>query len=159
MDADGNVKIADFGLSTTDTQAGSLAIENLTVSAMLDEKTSGASSAVSDPKFLLTSYLISLGIGTSIYIAPEVAMSRDYGTSADLYSLGVSETSNIHISDASTCAVTSDHLLRDVLPHAHRYGAHAKYQGDSIAVCQATSNLAVRTERQPNADLTHAITP
>jgi hypothetical protein len=40
MDADGNVKIADFGLSTTDTQAVNV-VDNLRSSGNFDEKTSG----------------------------------------------------------------------------------------------------------------------
>ncbi len=68
LDGDGNVKIADFGLSTTDTAAVT-AVERLRISTSVDDMTSG--------------------IGTSLYIAPEVALSRKYGASADLYSLGI----------------------------------------------------------------------
>ncbi|KAJ9116453.1 hypothetical protein QFC22_004895 [Naganishia vaughanmartiniae] len=58
LDAEGNIKICDFGLSTTET-------DPLLVSAE------------------------AMGIGTSLYIAPEVLLSRTYGNKADMYSLGI----------------------------------------------------------------------
>ncbi|KAK4689653.1 eukaryotic translation initiation factor 2-alpha kinase 4, partial [Tremellales sp. Uapishka_1] len=68
-DASGNVKIADFGLSTTDMTTLESSVSSLRDSADLSDRTSG--------------------IGTSLYIAPEVAISRSYNEKADMYSLGV----------------------------------------------------------------------
>lgn len=79
LDTNGNVKIADFGLSTTDPTAGD-AIGVVPSSSDID-KTSN--------------------IGTSLYIAPEVLVSKSYNekvsfeaalvtdSQADMYSLGI----------------------------------------------------------------------
>jgi translation initiation factor 2-alpha kinase 4 len=69
LDAEGNIKICDFGLSTTDTDPLS-GLETHNRSAQGMDMTSG--------------------IGTSFYIAPEVLSSKTYGNKADMYSLGVS---------------------------------------------------------------------
>ncbi|KAK8850742.1 hypothetical protein IAR55_004662 [Kwoniella newhampshirensis] len=68
LDSDGNVKIADFGLSTTEMTA----IE-----------------AASGPHSLTDDVDRTSNIGTSLYIAPEVAISRSYNEKADMYSLGI----------------------------------------------------------------------
>ncbi|WVR08793.1 hypothetical protein IAU60_005851 [Kwoniella sp. DSM 27419] len=69
LDGDGNVKIADFGLSTTEMTA----IEH----------------AASGPGLLADEIDRTSNIGTSLYIAPEVAISRSYNEKADMYSLGI----------------------------------------------------------------------
>lgn len=69
LDAEGNIKICDFGLSTTETDP-LVTLEALNSSARGIDMTSG--------------------IGTSFYIAPEVLSSKTYGNKADMYSLGVS---------------------------------------------------------------------
>ncbi|WRT70924.1 uncharacterized protein IL334_007923 [Kwoniella shivajii] len=68
LDGDGNVKIADFGLSTTEMTA----IEVASGPALLADEVDRTSN-----------------IGTSLYIAPEVAISRSYNEKADMYSLGI----------------------------------------------------------------------
>nr|XP_019050908.1 PEK/GCN2 protein kinase [Kwoniella bestiolae CBS 10118]OCF29838.1 PEK/GCN2 protein kinase [Kwoniella bestiolae CBS 10118] len=68
LDGDGNVKIADFGLSTTEMTA----IEVASGTAALADEVDRTSN-----------------IGTSLYIAPEVAISRSYNEKADMYSLGI----------------------------------------------------------------------
>ena len=71
LDATGNVKIADFGLSTTElTTIEAHAVTHLAHSA-------------GDPSERTSN------IGTSMYIAPEVAISRSYNEKADMYSLGI----------------------------------------------------------------------
>ncbi|OXG72558.1 eukaryotic translation initiation factor 2-alpha kinase [Cryptococcus neoformans Gb118] len=69
LDGDGNVKIADFGLSTSEMTA--IEIASGPIASTIDniDQTSN--------------------IGTSLYIAPEVAISRSYNEKADMYSLGI----------------------------------------------------------------------
>ncbi|ODN77808.1 hypothetical protein L202_04931 [Cryptococcus amylolentus CBS 6039] len=69
LDGDGNVKIADFGLSTSEMTAIEVASGPATDIADHIDQTSN--------------------IGTSLYIAPEVAISRSYNEKADMYSLGI----------------------------------------------------------------------
>ena len=71
LDATGNVKIADFGLSTTEMTA-------IETHALAHLAHSGG-----DPSERTSN------IGTSLYIAPEVAISRSYNEKADMYSLGI----------------------------------------------------------------------
>ncbi|WVF67821.1 hypothetical protein IAT40_002582 [Kwoniella sp. CBS 6097] len=68
LNAEGDVKIADFGLSTTEMNALEV---------------------VSNPATLLDEVDRTSNIGTSLYIAPEVAISRSYNEKADMYSLGI----------------------------------------------------------------------
>ncbi|WVQ86282.1 hypothetical protein IAT38_008450 [Cryptococcus sp. DSM 104549] len=68
LDGDGNVKIADFGLSTSEMTAIEVA---------------------SGPGLLADNVDQTSNIGTSLYIAPEVAISRSYNEKADMYSLGI----------------------------------------------------------------------
>ncbi|RXK39365.1 PEK/GCN2 protein kinase [Tremella mesenterica] len=67
LDAHGNAKVSDFGLATT----GLVGVETTPgeTTEEISDKTSG--------------------IGTSLYIAPEVAGSRSYDTKVDMYSLGI----------------------------------------------------------------------
>ncbi|KAJ9104140.1 hypothetical protein QFC19_004124 [Naganishia cerealis] len=68
LDADGNIKICDFGLSTTETDP-LVSLDAMSMSVGGLDMTSG--------------------IGTSLYIAPEVLLSKTYGNKADMYSLGI----------------------------------------------------------------------
>ncbi|OCF45594.1 PEK/GCN2 protein kinase [Kwoniella heveanensis CBS 569] len=68
LNAEGDVKIADFGLSTTEMTAIEVA---------------------SGPSTLVDEVDRTSNIGTSLYIAPEVAISRSYNEKADMYSLGI----------------------------------------------------------------------
>ncbi|OCF54570.1 PEK/GCN2 protein kinase [Kwoniella mangroviensis CBS 10435] len=68
LDGDGNVKIADFGLSTTEMNAIEVSSGPATLADEVDRTSN---------------------IGTSLYIAPEVAISRSYNEKADMYSLGI----------------------------------------------------------------------
>ncbi|ORX40873.1 kinase-like domain-containing protein [Kockovaella imperatae] len=72
LDATGNVKIADFGLSTTELAAVDAQ------SGLHPSHQSGNDDAERTSN-----------IGTSLYIAPEVAISRMYNEKADMYSLGI----------------------------------------------------------------------
>ncbi|EAL17471.1 hypothetical protein CNBM1630 [Cryptococcus deneoformans B-3501A] len=69
LDGDGNVKIADFGLSTSEMTAIETASGPIASTIDNIDQTSN--------------------IGTSLYIAPEVAISRSYNEKADMYSLGI----------------------------------------------------------------------
>nr|ODN99778.1 PEK/GCN2 protein kinase [Cryptococcus depauperatus CBS 7855] len=69
LDTDNNVKIADFGLSTSEMTA----IETASGPAIQTMDTIDQTS----------------NIGTSLYIAPEVIISRSYNEKADMYSLGI----------------------------------------------------------------------
>ncbi|KIY32862.1 PEK/GCN2 protein kinase [Cryptococcus gattii E566] len=69
LDGDGNVKIADFGLSTSEMTAIEIASGQIASPVDNIDQTSN--------------------IGTSLYIAPEVAISRSYNEKADMYSLGI----------------------------------------------------------------------
>nr|XP_019007722.1 PEK/GCN2 protein kinase [Kwoniella pini CBS 10737]OCF46503.1 PEK/GCN2 protein kinase [Kwoniella pini CBS 10737] len=68
IDGDGNVKIADFGLSTTDKNP----IEPSHGTELLANEVDRTSN-----------------IGTGLYIAPEVLISKSYNEKADMYSLGI----------------------------------------------------------------------
>ena len=68
-DMEGNVKICDFGLSTTDNNLAPI-LDGINLSASLNDMTSG--------------------VGTHLYVSPDVIQKRTYGTKADVYSLGVS---------------------------------------------------------------------
>jgi serine/threonine protein kinase len=67
-DSEGNVKLCDFGLSTTDNHLLPLQ-DGINLSASFTDMTSG--------------------VGTHLYVSPDVIQNRTYGTKADLYSLGV----------------------------------------------------------------------
>ncbi|WWC65005.1 uncharacterized protein I303_107619 [Kwoniella dejecticola CBS 10117] len=69
IDGDGNVKIADFGLSTTDKAPTEIMTGNNASPADELDRTSN--------------------IGTGLYIAPEVLISKSYNERADMYSLGI----------------------------------------------------------------------
>lgn len=70
LDLEGNVKLCDFGLSTTDNNLAPM-LDGIHLSASLNDMTSG--------------------VGTHLYVSPDVIQKRTYGTKADVYSLGVSE--------------------------------------------------------------------
>ena len=72
IDSEGNVKLCDFGLSTTDNHLLPLQ-DGINLSASFTDMTSG--------------------VGTHLYVSPDVIQNRTYGTKADLYSLGVSQSS------------------------------------------------------------------
>lgn len=100
-DHENRIKIGDFGLAATDFAPSNeaLSIENTPLKQLADaaDLTSGSSALPPTPFFLprrlLTDFPHLSGIGTSLYIAPEVEMSgkirgNAYDGKADLYSLG-----------------------------------------------------------------------
>lgn len=89
LDANGDVKIGDFGLATSNTQS----INDLKSQSQLVTETIAMSRSTSYDRAHDDSLSLTTGVGTVFYVSPEVsngaANGFRYNSKADMYSLGI----------------------------------------------------------------------